>query len=405
METNAFNDEAESILNESNKVKRIHLINQINFIDLDQRQNNCNTLSMYGELLTANDFVVLDEGCDNFITSCLVNEALALDESCLNEIDDIKAKADCHDSSEFCKRLGSELDALVLQKSYSEVSSAAKTSTSKHAIQKGRSAAMHTKTDNDDQFEIHESFSEVVQKNPVSLYRPNLANWKEFSSEEMVKLCSPLSDYPEFAKVEVAIFWIAEHKLGKPLSETQSLFEKMIEYIDPLSLSDRYIGILDCYLNTWKQRIFFPPHFSPHIQNPFNVDDPKSKSKYNMHIWNLSYEDDLQELQSDSRLSFFSDCQLCNKGNQETILKLTNRSPCYEVKVENHRRKVNKPGVVYPVHFHKNTVFHWLIKYGFKWNHKILSLITHDSKAVKEVARDKGNIKVICLQLKVINRK
>ena len=401
MESNKLYDQSELILNETNRVERMHLANKIEF-NPDQNPTKCNIYPISREHASSDDFIEFND----FLTNSPIQEVNPLNKPSLNDIESpllaTKAKTLSQESDRPVGRLSAELYTLASQSmTYSK-------ECTPDIDNAGESSYCRTQKETSGQILLpkNENNYDTVKKNPVIIYRPNLADWKEFSGNEMLQLCSDLSDYPDFTKVEVAIFWIAEHTKVESLHNVQCLFDRMLKNIDPLSLSDRFIGVLDYYLGSWKERIHFPAHFVSHIGNPFTPDDPASKSKFNMHIWNLSYEDDLEEIQNDDRLSFFSKCMLCDKGNQETVLKLSSCLPSYKVIVkESHRRRTKKYGVEYPVHFHKNTVFHWLIKYGIKKNHKVLSLILNDSKTVKNVLKHEENLKVICLQLKTIKSK
>ena len=118
-----------------------------------------------------------------------------------------------------------------------------------------------------------------------------------------------------------------------------------------------------------------------------------------MHLWTLQ-RGDLVEIRELDLVSFFAECPLCDKGTGEKILKLVKQTPCYDLKVDNYRRKKQKAGIPYPVHYHSNTVFHWLIKTGSGSRCQIYSLITHDYSSIKTLLNNHDKLFVVCLQLK-----
>ena len=233
----------------------------------------------------------------------------------------------------------------------------------------------------------------------LSSYKMDISEWKSFSEEDMERLCSPFCRYPEFVKIEIAIAWLKNH-IDQSFNECQDLFYRLLETMDPLLLSDRYISFINSFLESMKPRPRFPPHFLPHRQHScYLPDNTESNSKYVMHVWTLKKQD-LQEIEETHCLSFFGECNLCNKGTQEVVLKLERKTPCYTTKTEQHRRKIRKYGVTYPVHFHNKTVKHWVIKTGSYKNQKLHSLVTCDYNEIVDLFSQYSNLKVACLQLK-----
>ncbi|KAL5262723.1 hypothetical protein ACHWQZ_G008205 [Mnemiopsis leidyi] len=242
---------------------------------------------------------------------------------------------------------------------------------------------------------LNKTETETISKNPVTSFKPNLGKWSQFSSEDLLMLGSPLCPYPDFAKLEVALAWLANSELTS--HQVQVLLDQFAENIDPLNLSDRYISLVSNYLASWD--VSFPSHFKPHIRSSYITDDPGSKSKYFMHLWTLQ-RGDLAELRELNYVSFFAKCPLCDQGTGESVLKLVKETPCYDLKVDNYRRKRHKHGIEYPVHYHPNTVFHWLITTGSGSKPILHSLITTSLQGLQNILKKHDRLIITCLQLK-----
>ena len=85
-------------------------------------------------------------------------------------------------------------------------------------------------------------------------------------------------------------------------------------------------------------------------------------ARYFTHFWSLWNKHnfgDLDEMRSADMIHFFTKCSMinCNRGAQETIFRLVNKTPCYDLlTMEEDRRRGKKGGINYPVHFHQSSV-------------------------------------------------
>ena len=383
MESNNLYRESERILNETDKSRSLDIIGSINFKKISVYENSINRNSLSSE---EEEHIDLAEICSSFAETTI-------------ETRHTNGHTATVVSSRGRGRLAAELSTLASPASALDVG---KHSNNGHQINKDLPSGL-PKSDRQGEWQKVPLRSapepkiknEAIYQNPVTNYKPNLSKWSQFSTEELLRLGSSLCPYPEFAKLEVAIAWLANSELTH--HQCQSLFNQFAENIDPLNLSDRYISLLSDYTKSWN--VSFPQHFNSHIRNCYVPDDPKSNSKYFMHLWTLQ-RGDLAELKEFQYVSFFAPCPLCDKGTGETVLKLVKQTPCYDLKIDLYRRKKQKHGIVYPVHFHSNTVFHWVIKTGSGSRPILHSLVTCSLQTLMNILNKHDRLIVSCLQLK-----
>ncbi|XP_063682317.1 uncharacterized protein LOC134817130 [Bolinopsis microptera] len=385
MENNNLYLESEKILNEQDRSKCIDMISCINFKKISENKNSMMNQSISSD---EEEYIDLEEICSSFTDTTI-------------ETHHTNGHTSTIVSSKGRGRLAAELSSLASPSSTATVTTVP-ASTNSHDTDSQQTEPSPGSNIRDGPGEWQKVpvpqtkiKTELILKNPVTQYKPNLAKWPHFSPEDFLRLGSPLCPYPEFAKLEVGIAWLANSELNIP--QCQNLMDQFMANIDPLDLSDRYISLLNDYMNSWN--VSFPPHFKKHIKNCYVPDDPASDSKYFMHLWTLQ-KGDLAELRSFNFVSFFATCPLCDKGTGENVLKLVQQTPCYDLKIDQYRRKKPKNGIIYPVHFHSNSVFHWLIKTGSGNRPVLHSLITNNLQTVLDTLKKHDKLIVICLQLK-----
>ena len=392
MENNNLYRESEKILNETDRSKSLDIISCINFKKIaGNKDSMMNHQSISSD---EEEYIDLEEICSSFTDTTI-------------ETHHTNGHTSTTVSSKGHGRLAAELSSLASPASTVTVTaSPASTVTAVPSPTNSQDTESH-QTGPSPGSDIRDGpgkwqkvpqtkiKTQPILKNPVTQYKPNLAKWPHFSPEDFLRLGSPLCPYPEFAKLEVGIAWLANSELNTP--QCQNLMDQFMANIDPLDLSDRYISLLNDYMNSWN--VSFPPHFKKHIKNCYVPDDPASDSKYFMHLWTLQ-KGDLAELRNFNFVSFFAACPLCDKGTGENVMKLVQQTPCYDLKIDQYRRKKHKNGIVYPVHFHSNSVFHWLIKTGSGNRPVLHSLITNSLQTVLDTLEKHDKLIVICLQLK-----
>ena len=382
MENNNLYRESERILNEKDKSKCLDMISCINFeksiFDRNSHQNG---------YISEEEYIDLEEICSSFSETTIETE-----------------HTNGHTATIVSSRgrLAAELSTLANQTSTPEPAQSLNNQLKTYGNSQRTTPAPEKK--NQEWTKVptktkpavqNKTKTDTISQNPTTSFKPNLGKWAQFSTEDLLMLGSPICPYPDFAKLEVAIAWLGNSELNS--QQCQVLFDQFAENIDPLNLSDRYISLLSNYLASWN--VSFPSHFKPHIRSSYANDDPAFNSKYFMHLWTLQ-RGDLVELRDVNYVSFFAKCPLCDKGTGESILKLVKETPCYDLKVDNHRRTKQKYGIEYPVHYHSNTVFHWFLTTG-SGNRPILhSLITTSLQGVQNIIKKHDRLIVACLQLK-----
>ena len=382
MENNNLYRESERILNEKDKSKCLDMISCINFeksiFDRNSHQNG---------YISEEEYIDLEEICSSFSETTIETE-----------------HTNGHTATIVSSRgrLAAELSTLANQTSTPEPAQSLNNQLKTYGNSQRTTPAPEKK--NQEWTKVptktkpavqNKTKTDTISQNPTTSFKPNLGKWAQFSTEDLLMLGSPICPYPDFAKLEVAIAWLGNSDLNS--QQCQVLFDQFAENIDPLNLSDRYISLLSNYLASWN--VSFPSHFKPHIRSSYANDDPAFKSKYFMHLWTLQ-RGDLVELRDVNYVSFFAKCPLCDKGTGESILKLVKETPCYDLKVDNHRRTKQKYGIEYPVHYHSNTVFHWILTTG-SGNRPILhSLITTSLQGLQNIIKKHDRLIVACLQLK-----
>ena len=237
---------------------------------------------------------------------------------------------------------------------------------------------------------------------------PDLSKWRKYSFSDVERLCSTQCVYPAFVKLEVVISWVTQTQTSFSDSR-QELLTRLLGDMDPLLLSDRYLGMVEEDLNS-SHGLQLPDNFSNFIGDSYSDEKSTSESKFLALQWSVSSSEDLSKLRSkftvsgetQSHLSFFGDCELCPKaGKQEIVLKMIDGTPCYDLKTDNHRRKYSRTGA--PVsgnHYHPNTVFHWNIRVKTgKRVCSMVSLITTEYNEILDIVNKNNMFKVVCLQL------
>ena len=393
MENNNLYRESEQILNEEDKSKCLDMISCINFekstFDRNSHQNG---------YISEEEYIDLEEICSSFSETTIETEhtnghTATIVSSRGRLAAELSALANHTSTSEPGRSLNSQLNSNGHSLNNQLKTNGHRQRTSP-ALEKKSQAGEWTKVTTKTK-PATQNKTETILQNPTTSFKPNLGKWSQFSTEDLLMLGSPICPYPDFAKLEVAIAWLGNSELNS--QQCQVLFDQFAENIDPLNLSDRYISLLSNYLASWN--VSFPSHFKPHIRSSYANDDPSFKSKYFMHLWTLQ-RGDLAELRDVNYVSFFAKCPLCDKGTGESVLKLVKETPCYDLKVDNHRRTRHKHGIEYPVHYHSNTVFHWILTTG-SGNRPILhSLITTSLQGLQNIIKKHDRLIVACLQLK-----
>ena len=238
-----------------------------------------------------------------------------------------------------------------------------------------------------------------VVVNPAAQSNPNLSLWTEFSLSDIESLCSSKCVYPEFVKLEVVIGWVTGSK-NTISGSWQGLLNQLLIDMDPLQLSDRYLSMIEEHLSK-SFGLNLPLNFASNIRNPYDDERPGSGSKFTALQWSVSLPDDLSKIRSQNYLSFFANCELCQKkGKQEVVLRLVNKTPCYDLKTGSFRKDVPRLGMSLPDHYHSNSVFHWFIRVKTSMRFTALvSLITTDFKDIVKLVKTDSKFKVVCLQI------
>lgn len=235
---------------------------------------------------------------------------------------------------------------------------------------------------------------------------PNLSKWRSYTLTDVERLCSSMCVYPEFVKLEVVVSWVTQTQNITPNSR-QELLTRLLGDMDPLLLSDRYIGMVQEDLKV-SHGLSLPDNFSNNFGDVFSDEKSGSGCKFLALQWSVSTAEDLTKLRSKvtvsgkslSYLSFFGDCGLCSKfGKQEMVLKMVDGTPCYDLKTNNFRKKYPSSGVS-GNHYHPDTVFHWFIRTKIhKKSCSMVSLITTEYSRVLDILNMNNMFKVVCLQL------
>eukprot|EP00116_Pleurobrachia_bachei_P001826 sb/3462088/ len=198
-------------------------------------------------------------------------------------------------------------------------------------------------------------------------YRPALAHWRDLTENEIRRFCSPDCSYPDFVKLEVAISWV--NNWGKPNYMSQDFFRQITESLNPLEIGHKYLTLVEKCLGAQNKTLQLPGHFLSHLHSTAFVEDiPSMPARYFTHFWSLrnkqNYNGDLDEMRTTDMIHFFAKCPMinCTRGTQETIFRLVNKTPCYDLRtMEEDRKRGKKGGINYPVHFHQSSVVHWVI--------------------------------------------